>query len=343
MSKEGLRRRVLRGAGATGALAGLAGCASSGETDGENGDAESESSDEEESDDGNTTDAGSDDANDGSTDEEDDSPGAAGEGSDSGDEADNVEVDLLDAFGDVLFDEGNLLVEVADDVELDAVVLRDPHGRHVDQDMREAGEGTAKFELDTGSSFGSSPMHSGYPHGTYTVLGFQAAAEADVEPDGTVVTDGLALVAAEEYDVEPDPQLVGVQGSGEDGEAEFVIRNEGTGTWPMYYRGAHTPDTNLGHAGGWQEEGYLPPGEETTVTARTRTDREYDDSEQASEEFCNGETVERIFYLYVDLDDIREYRIGISLDGEAILHESFIGSGGTVYCGELDDEEIERT
>ena len=317
------RRRLLHSVGATSALVGLAGCLGG------------DDSDDDESD---TDGAGDADADGDGTDDR----SGSDETDDTDDSGDDTEADLLDAFGDIFFDEGNLLVDVADDIELDEIVLRDPHGRHVDQDTPAAGEGTASFELDSETARGF-PENAAYTHGTYTVLGFQDEETAEVDSEGTVVTDGLALVASDEYDIQPDPQLVGVQGSGEDSEAEFVLRNDGTGTWPVFYRGTLFPDSNPGRTEGtWNDEGYLPPGEEMAVTARTRIGREYEDEDQAREEFCNGETIERTFYLYVDIDKIREYHLTISLGGDVILDDSFAGSGGTVYCSELADEGIEQ-
>lgn len=327
------RRSLLRAAGAVGALVGLAGCSG-----GDDGGADDARSARDGTDDRDRDADQSDGGTEPNSTEGDDSEQDSDEMLDDGDaDQGGQDPQLLSAFEDVSFEDGELFVGLADDVELASVVLVDPLGQQVDRVSPERNERSAAFPLyDLGGGLSDSVS---YEPGTYEVLGYKSSDATLIE--GTETRDGLTLVARAEYTLEPEPDLRRVEPADEPGYADFVVGNDGSGPLPVKYRFL-LPQWVVDPAENWQTtEIEIPPGEEAAITVDTRTAYEFDSDERdaatVEEETCTGETVDRRFDLYLDRDRIHRYEVTLALGGETAIEENAV-TDDEARCTEISTE-----
>ncbi len=255
-------------------------------------------------------------------------PSTEGENGDS--DEDETEQDLLSAFGDLSFDDGELFVDLEDDSDLDTVVIADPHGQPIesgDVSQSETTVSTDFYAVGGGLDFES------YTRGTYTVLGYKPSDETDIT--GTETRDGLSLVAREEYEIEPEPELVDVTAADEPGDTNYVFENSGTGPLPMQYREYDSMTASF--TDNWEyPELTIQPGEqvELTVTTQSGEDLE-DDPETVEAENCDGETADRSIDLRWDTSTVWHFETTLSLDGDVVIDEGGFMASDTYSCSEI--------
>ena len=273
-----------------------------------------------------------------------------------------VDADLISAFGDISFDEGEMFIDLDDEVALDVVVLTDPLGQQVSEISPGSAERTIAFDLyDISVEILEKEF---YTPGQYQLSGYidverlepedeenDADQEdtdedaPDIDPEETIVTDGVALVASESLDLEPALRIEGIEPADEPGNVMVTVTNEGTGPIPVQYRGA-SPDNSpaIDDPGQWEvTDKELVSGESVSVpitvgqTARVNIDDE-DEREEIRSSYCQGETVTQFVDVFVTRERIHRAERTLAQNGDVVFEDIAGHSDERVYCSEIDEE-----
>jgi hypothetical protein len=271
----------------------------------------------------------------------------------------DVEANLISTFTNISFSDGQMLVDLADEFALDELVLTDPLGQQVGQVSPDSAERTAAFDLyDNSVVSASSPIpgrqsYEFYTSGEYRLLGYVNVSRLtsedgqddnstiDIDPEETIVTNGLALVSFESVNLEPKPVIEQIEPADEPGSITVMFTNEGTGPLPIQYRGG-APDRT---PGSWEvTESGVQPGESVSITlsvgqaARVNIDDENERDEVRST-YCNGETFTQFIDIFVSREQISRDVRTLSRQGDVVFEDVSGFTDERVYCTEITEEE----